>query len=267
LYSLFFKDPTAEKWRSVVEAGISEAELSVRFTRCNSAEKYLKVAGECFKMLSEGGLRVSSIHLPFGPDMDVSSPEKGDAAVRDMEVILDWAMGKKIGIAVIHASFEPIDPPDRPARMEKAVESIKILGAYAKTGRVTLALENLPRTCLGNCAEEILALTGHGQNASICFDVNHLLLESHRDFFNKTAPHIVTTHFSDYDRIDERHWLVGDGRIDWAALIGLFEKYNYKGRYVFELDETSSPKLGRPFSPAELVERFKRVSRQESATA
>jgi sugar phosphate isomerase/epimerase len=256
LYSRFFKEPVVEKWRSVVEAGISEAELSVRFTRCNPAEKYLEAAGEYFEMLTEGGLHVSSIHLPFGPEMDVSSPEKGDAAVKDMEDILDWAGEKKIGIAVIHSSFEPIDPRDRPARLAKAVESIKILGAYAKTKRITLAVEDLPRTCLGNCAEEILALTGNGQNASICFDVNHLLLESHRDFFTKTAPYIVTTHFSDYDRVDERHWLVGDGCIDWAELTGLFEKHNYKGRYVFELDETSSPKLGRPFSPAELVERF-----------
>jgi sugar phosphate isomerase/epimerase len=110
LYSCFFKDPAVEKWRSVVEAGISEAELSVRFTRFNPAEKYLEAAGEYFEMLTEGGLHVSSIHLPFGPEMDVSSPEKGDAAVKDMEGILDWAREKKIGIAVIHSSFEPIDP-------------------------------------------------------------------------------------------------------------------------------------------------------------
>lgn len=246
----------------MVKAGISEAELSVRFTRYGSAEKYLEIAGEYFKTLTEGGLHVSSVHLPFGPELDVSSPEKGDAAVKDMENILDWATGKKIGIAVIHASFEPIDPLDRPARLARAVESIKTLGACAKAGGITLAVEDLPRTCLGNRAEEILILTGGGRNASICFDVNHLLLESHRDFLIKTAPYIVTTHFSDYDMVDERHWLVGDGCIDWAELIGLLENYGYKGRYVFELDETSSPKLGRPFSPAELVERFNRITRQ-----
>jgi sugar phosphate isomerase/epimerase len=265
LYSRFFKEPTVEKWRSAVKAGISEAELSVRFAQYGSAEKFLEIAGEYFEMLTEGGLHVSSIHLPFGPELDVSSPEKGDAVVKDMERILDWAKEKEIGIAVIHASFEPIDPQDRPARLMKAVESIKILGACAKARHVTLAVEDLPRTCLGNCAEEILTLTGNGQNASICFDVNHLLLESHRDFFVKTAPYIVTTHFSDYDRIDERHWLVGDGCIDWAELIGLFEKHNYKGRYVFELDETSSPKLGRSFNPVELVERFARLTRQRAA--
>jgi sugar phosphate isomerase/epimerase len=262
LYSRFFKEPTVEKWRSVVKAGIGEAELSVRFTQCGSAGKYIEIAKEYFKMLTEGGLHVSSIHLPFGPELDVSSPEKGDAVVKDMESILDWAMEKKIGIAVIHPSFEPIDLRDRPARLTKAVESIKTLGDYAETKHIILAVEDLPRTCLGNCAEEMLILTGNGQNASICFDVNHLLLESHKNFFTKTAPYIVTTHFSDYDRIDERHWLVGDGCIDWVELIGLFEKCNYKGRYVFELDETSSPKLGRSFSPIELVERFNNLTCQ-----
>jgi sugar phosphate isomerase/epimerase len=180
-----------------------------------------------------------------------------DSAVEVNRKILDWVGGKGIGIAVLHASYEPISPDDRPARFERAVKSIKILGDYAKSRKVTLAVENLPRTCLGNCADEMLILTSHGKNAPICFDVNHLLVEHQRDFMAKTAPYIVTTHFSDYDRQNERHWMPGDGDIDWKELTGLFDKAGYKGRYIFEIDENSSPKLGRAFSPTELAARFK----------
>ncbi|GHU15658.1 hypothetical protein FACS1894163_03210 [Spirochaetia bacterium] len=47
-----------------------------------------------------------------------------------------------------------------------------------------------------------------------------------------------------------------DGCIDWKELIDLFTKADYQGRYIFEINENASPKLGRPFSPAELAEHF-----------
>ena len=100
----------------------------------------------------------------------------------------------------------------------------------------------------------MLILTDNGKNASMCFDVNHLLIESHKDFYEKVAPYVVTTHLSDYDRIDERHWFPGGGCIDWAELIRLFEKHNYTGRYMFEIIESD-----KPFVPAELVKRFNSI--------
>ena len=192
-------------------------------------------------------------------DISVLDEAKCEIAVNSQKYLLDWIASKNIGIAVIHASAEPIEAHERQDRMNKATENIKLLGAYARERGVVLALENLPRSCVGNCAADMLALTDHGKNASMCFDVNHLLLESHKEFYEKVAPYVVTTHLSDYDKIDERHWIPGDGCIDWAELTGLFEKYNYTGRFIFELNEGNSPKLGRVFSPAELVERFNEI--------
>jgi hypothetical protein len=54
-----------------------------------------------------------------------------------------------------------------------------------------------------------------------------LLVEHHRDFMAKAAPCIVTTHFSDYDSQNKRHWLPGDGVIDWKELICLFSKAGF----------------------------------------
>ncbi|MDR0451093.1 MAG: sugar phosphate isomerase/epimerase, partial [Treponema sp.] len=267
LSSGFFKEPSVEKWKTACAAGFTEVELCPGSHLAVNIPAYLETAETEYSMISRAGLRISSFHLPYGAAVDVSGPGAGIAekAVSDNKIILDWAAGKGIGIAVLHASFEPVKPEDRPARLAQAIASIEKLSGYARERNIRLAVEDLPRTCLGNCADEMLALTNQGKSAAICFDVNHLLSkESHRKFFEKTSAHIITVHFSDYDRIDERHWIPGDGCIDWRELIGLFTRAGYRGRYLFELNEDSSPGLGRPFSPRELKERFFEISADHS---
>ncbi|MQY78678.1 MAG: hypothetical protein GH151_05700 [Bacteroidetes bacterium] len=45
---------------------------------------------------------------------------------------------------------------------------------------------------------------------------------------------IVTVHMSDYDGIDERHWLPGDGIINWTNVISELVKNEYQGPFMFE---------------------------------
>jgi sugar phosphate isomerase/epimerase len=260
LNSGFFEEPTVEKWQAVRGVGITEVELGPDWKLAEDLDKYMKQAETGYSILTKAGINISSFHLPFGNPVEISGPgdDRAEKAVAANKRILDWAAEKKIGIAVLHGSFEPIKPEERRDRMNRAVKSIKILGDYAKSKNIVLAIEDLPRTCLGNCADEILELTDNGKNAKVCFDVNHLLIETHKAFFEKTIPCIITTHLSDYDRVDERHWIPGDGCIDWKELIGFFKKAGYSGRFLFETHESAkySPKLGRFFSPRELVEHF-----------
>jgi sugar phosphate isomerase/epimerase len=258
----FFAEPAKEKWQSAVKAGLTEAELGLHeFSRDDMLER----AGGKYKLLAESGVSVSSCHLPFGGFWDISSLDETQCsdAVNQVKNILDWIKSKNIGIAIIHPSAEPIENNERAKRLEKSIKNIKELGEYAKERNIILAVENLPRTCLGNCADEMLVLTDSGKNTSICFDVNHLLIETHKEFYEKIAPYVVTTHLSDYDRINERHWLPGDGCIDWAELAGLFEKHDYAGRYIFEINENASPSLNRACTPVELVDRFRQVCKRE----
>jgi sugar phosphate isomerase/epimerase len=46
---------------------------------------------------------------------------------------------------------------------------------------------------------------------------------------------IVTLHVSDYDGIDERHWLPGEGCIDWQALRAALCEVGYDGVWMYEL--------------------------------
>ena len=46
---------------------------------------------------------------------------------------------------------------------------------------------------------------------------------------------IVTTHVSDYDFVNERHWLPGEGKIDWQELLSTFKAVEYSGPWLYEM--------------------------------
>jgi sugar phosphate isomerase/epimerase len=260
LATCFSKQSTPQKWRDAADAGFQDAEIDV--DRTLSVPDICAASQALYTELKDNGLDPTSFHLPFGEIWDVSSEEPAirQKAIRELKLLLQWVGEMEIGIAVLHPSFEPIPSARRRERMEIASESIQFLGKFGKDHGVTLAVENLPRTCLGNCADEIQTLVDQGKSAFVCFDVNHLLKETHREFIQKAGDYFVTTHLSDYDRVDERHWLPGDGCIDWRELVQLLNAKQYKGRYLFELNEASSPSLNRIVTPQELMGRFVKLT-------
>lgn len=52
-----------------------------------------------------------------------------------------------------------------------------------------------------------------------CFDTNHLLTQSLEDYLQALAGRIATLHVSDYDFVDEKHVLPGEGKVAWPSLL------------------------------------------------
>jgi sugar phosphate isomerase/epimerase len=119
--------------------------------------------------------------------------------------------------------------------MENSINSLKILSEEVRKVDGQLAVECLPRTCLGNTADELLKIVNSVNNGlGICFDTNHLLKEKPEEFAEKAGSLIVTLHVSDYDGIDERHWLPGMGIINWTNVVAELAKSGYSGPFMFE---------------------------------
>ena len=70
-------------------------------------------------------------------------------------------------------------------------------------------------------------------------DVNHLLWDNAEDAVLDFGDRIYTLHISDYDKVDERHWLPGKGVIDWKKLIQNLQKIGYQGVFNYESEGTS----------------------------
>lgn len=98
-----------------------------------------------------------------------------------------------------------------------------------------IAVEDLPRTCLGRNSEEILELISVHPALRVCFDTNHLLEEDIPTFVRNVGKKIITLHVSDYDFINERHWLPGEGDICWPEVLDALCKVDYAGPWLYEV--------------------------------
>ena len=251
-----FKVPTAENLAQIKAAGIDHVEVVFNYFWRNAPENECYTRAYRVKtLLEEAGLTVWSCHLPFSRQLDISVL---DPALREQNVVL---MERMIGLAsifgpqrlVLHPSSEPITDEERETRLQNSANSIGRLALTAKEIGAVLCIENLPRTCLGRDSGEIMRLIGGFPEVMVCFDSNHLLKEEHAHFFETVGNRIGTIHASDYDRKDERHWLPGEGIIDWPDFLRRLRASGYKGIFMHEV------RAGETATPANIAKTYNEV--------
>ena len=238
MYKIGLSTPSNEEiceefFKSCAESGVSHVEISVS-DELSRKLNYQKIK----EWADKYGIVLWSFHLPFWPfnALDISKPELADATVEYLKGYIDKS--SKIGIDkfVIHASGEPIAESDRAQRMERAKKSLAILAEYAAERGAKIAVENLPRTCLGRNSSDIKELLSAHPALVSCFDTNHLLDEDFGEYIDEIGDKIITLHVSDYDFKDERHWLPYEGKIDWQRLLKKLASINYTGVWLYEID-------------------------------
>lgn len=217
----------------------------------------LKMAEPIVRAMQAKGICPWSIHLPFGGGWDVAHPDPAERArvakaLREIvKGVADWG----VQVLTLHACLEPVQDSNRFLRILRSVESVCEIRDCADEWGMRVAVENLPRSCLGNSSEELLAiLRAAGGGVGCCFDVNHLLIEDHRVFLDTLARQTITTHLSDYDGVDERHWLPGKGIVPFGLVMDRLQKAGYRGPYLFEL---GSREDGEMFTGKEILDAFR----------
>ena len=192
--------------------------------------------------IDSSGLKVWSVHMPFSKKIDISLADSAKRAnaikyVKDMMLVAGVFNPQRV---IVHPSFEPIAPDERAERLANSHAAIGELALVAEEIGALLCVENLPRTCLGRNGEEMMALIEGHKNVALCFDVNHLIYQSHEDYLKAVGKGTIqAVHISDYDFADERHLLPGVGKIDWAPLWKGIRENGYKGIMMFECDGTA----------------------------
>lgn len=196
--------------------------------------------------IEASGLKIWSIHLPYSKHLDVSLVDSAKRAktVNYLKDIIRIAGAFQAERIVLHPSYDSVVPDDRAERIECCRASIAELAPVAAEVGAVLCVENLPRTCLGRNGQEMMKLIEGFDNVGICFDVNHLLYQSHEDFLkNIKKGTIKTVHLSDYNFTDERHLIPGVGHIEWAPVWKGIKKNGYKGAMMHECYGTAEELL------------------------
>lgn len=227
--------PTAELFSEYSKAGIDAMEISLKRDGCERID-----FRETEKNAKDCGVKLWSFHLPFSTDRFSPDIASLDMSLRRLSIDFQTELIKKasdigIGVFVIHPCLEPVADEDRTERMSAAKDSLAELAEVAGKAGGVLAVEDLPRSCLGRNAAEIEELISADPRLRICFDTNHLLTETPESFVRKFKDKILTLHVSDYDNVNERHWLPGEGIIDWHILYDALTKEGYTGPWLYEL--------------------------------
>ncbi len=190
-------------------------------------------------------------------DISVLDPKKREANLRFFEEMIRLSGIFSPKRLVLHPGSDTIqDEATRKDRLKCSRNSIGRLAIAAKQIGAILCIENLPRTCPGRTAEEIDYLTAGIPNVGICFDTNHLLLGTHKDFMEKVGDRIRTIHVSDYDGVDEKHWLPmhESSIIDWTTFYKDLKRTGYKGVFMFEVTKKHG-------TPDDLVKVYKTLKK------
>ncbi|MFC2117613.1 sugar phosphate isomerase/epimerase family protein [Bacteroidota bacterium] len=226
-----------EKFDELVSYGFTDIEVGIGRIRSSEALDNLKSnVKKTIALAEKKNINIWSIHIPYGRDIDISLVDisEREKAINEVILIIETCKELKPEKLVIHGSFEPVKDEERAERLKACKASLKILVRKANDYNMQIAVECLPRTCIGNTSIEMLSILKEVEGLVVCCDVNHMLKESPEEFINAVGSAIVTLHISDYDGIDERHWLPGEGIIKWNNVIENLVSAGFKGPFLFE---------------------------------
>lgn len=229
------RELTEKLFTSYAQAGIFTMEISL------DPHSYPEIPwNDCQKWARETGVEIWSLHMPFYP-FEQLNPASSDPGVRKHTIAYFGELMKKaasIGcrVAVVHPSGEPIAKEARREALECAKDTFAKLAELAAKEGVTVAVENLPRTCLGKDSADLLELLSADSRLRTCFDTNHLLKQPIVEYINLLGSRMITLHVSDYDFKNERHWMPGEGNIHWQELLAALKEVNYQGPFLYEVN-------------------------------
>lgn len=195
------------------------------------------------------GMEIFSVHSPKLREYDISSTDReyNDRALKEFCRIIDEMSKIEVDKIVVHPTHtpEPFEREERGEKIKRAMECLDILAEYADRRGVLIAVENLPRTCLANTMDEYLYILSANDKLRSCFDLNHALKDDAADSIRRLGSKIITVHVSDRDNINERHWLPGEGILDWRRIIDAFNDIGYDGVWMYEVGLAASSTIRR----------------------
>lgn len=243
----FGESPEAdESLQALVKSGMKHVEIAY-VEYCDNPAWTTLVRN----ILDGSPVNINSVHAPFSKEVDISRLDDGGQKFVIDQISRAIKMAERLGagIVVLHGSSEPIGQDERAKRIAMSKSSLDILSKIAQVSGVKLALELLPRTCLGNTADELEILLADvpPEHAGFCLDANHPA--NHKELpeiVKRLGKRIITLHISDYDGVDEKHWMPFKGVVDWHAFANALRDIQYRGAFIYEANidgDTMAKKL------------------------
>lgn len=230
------KEINEELFENYKKAGIECMEVSMRQHLYPDAD-YIGIR----KWADKYGITLWSFHLPFKPfdeiDISASDSEWRRKSVAYIAEIMKKAADVGFDKFILHSGgiTKRNTQAEVDERINCACESYAEMAEIASQNGGTICVENLPPVCVGKDIEEVKKLLAADDRLRVCFDTNHLLPGNGAEFIRTFSDKIITVHVSDYDFINERHWLPGEGNVNWQEIYKALCEIGYNGPWLYEI--------------------------------
>lgn len=182
-------------------------------------------------IIRQADIAIDNIHVPFADCNDLWSQSRATRQniIHQHLTWLDDCVRHQIPKMVMHVSQGP-DPP-RPNK--SGVESVARILQAAEDKDIIIAVEN---TQWPDYLDLVLSEI-NSPHLGFCYDSSHDFLWSKHptEILAKYAGRLVTTHLSDNDGVEDRHWPPGQGNISWAGFANAFPQESYAGPLMLEV--------------------------------
>ena len=213
----------------------------------SEGEHYLQLVMGRLKAVAPSYNMKFSIHAPIS-DINIAalSERIREAATLEIIATLEQAIELDAKTVTIHPGHKSMVIPGLEAKSrEKSKKSIRTIDRLMNEFGIAAALENMPSLdfMIGKTAEEMFELVD-GTDMKICFDIGHANTVNQIDEMTELlGDRIVNVHIHDNNGSNDDHMTIGDGRIDFRAVLSKLSKY--RGKYIIESRSLESAVISR----------------------
>jgi len=226
---------TTEKLLSAAASGVTTLELLLTPGRFNYHNR--QYLDDINVILKQHGITISTVHLPFGANLDISAPESAANGIAETGKAIDAAIFFQAETLVIHASRTVI-PADHCERRHCSLNSLKQILKLLPEQGITLALENLPPGYLCADATELQNYFAelNDPRLGFCLDTGHANISGELDLLlDHCGNRLANIHAHDNFGAGDSHLIPGLGNIDWTHLSKRLKLLEYNGPLTYEV--------------------------------
>lgn len=205
-----YEAPIARRLEHIHQAGFTSTMLWWGDEQANP-----EIDADLLKRAVDLGISIENVHVPFADanwlwaaDLDVHRAY-WSRYIR----YADFCAEHRLSTIVVHVSKGSLVA----APSEYGIDTMRRLSTYCLRSGVSVALENTGRILL----IEALLDAIDNKNLGLCYDTSHGRLYEETEFqLLKKYPHrLKCLHISDNDGVEDRHWMTGQGVIDWESFV------------------------------------------------
>ncbi len=243
----FYKTPILQALPLVRDGGFTLIEICSfpAHLDCRDTDRVDAAA----RSIRDLGMQANSLHAPYAPHIDISSPDVGqrDGSVRELFVAAEAAQRLGCRYLVLHPGPEqegrPL-PEHWYERMHHAADSLNRIATRCRELGLILLLENmLPHLMFGHTGDMLFLLGAIREtNVGTCLDTGHASLSGDLPtVIHKLSGHLRMLHANDNRNSWDDHLPPGQGNIDWLSLVCHLVRWRFKGPLILELAGRGTP--------------------------